>query len=78
MIATEAAPDLAIGCINLQNGAQIINRVAELVFGSINIRDGLHRRHRPVVVADGLFVRGDCAVQIALQFLDRTCEDIRA
>lgn len=53
---TEAAPDIAVGRVDLENGAQILDRGREGILCSQDAGDALHGRHRPLVEFQGLFV----------------------
>ena len=61
---TKAAPDIAIGRINLQDGAQVLNGVRELVARAQYTGDALHGRDGPLVVLQGLFIALHGAVKI--------------
>ena len=61
---TETAPDVAIGRVNLQNSAQVLDGLRKRVFGAQDARDTLHGWHRPLVVLERKLVALHGAVEV--------------
>ena len=61
---TKAAPDIAIGRVDLQDRAQVLNSMRELVARPQYTSNALHGRNGPLVVLQGLFVALHGAVKI--------------
>lgn len=53
---TEAAPDVAVGWVDFQDGAQVFHSRRESVLGAQNTSNTLHSWHRPLIELQGLFV----------------------
>jgi hypothetical protein len=61
---TEAAPDVAVGGVDLQNGAQILDRGGESIFGAQDACNAHHGWHRPLVEFQGLLIALHGAVKV--------------
>jgi hypothetical protein len=55
-LLTETAPNVAIGLIDFEDSAQVLDSCREGVFGAQDACDTLHSWHRPLVELQGLFV----------------------
>lgn len=64
---TETAPSLSALGIQLQDVLEILDGLGKLLPGSEDLRDGGHARNGPLVVSEGLLIRGHCAIQVAHQ-----------
>ena len=60
----ETAPDVAIGRVNLKNGAQILYSLRERVLGAQDACDTLHSWYRPLVVLERELVALHGAVEV--------------
>lgn len=61
---TKAAPNIAVGRIDLEDGAQILDGRGEGVLGAQDARNALHSGDRPLVVLQGLLVALHGAVKV--------------
>jgi hypothetical protein len=55
-ILTKAAPNVTVGMVDLENGAQILDCCRESVLCAQDTCDALHSWHRPLVELERLFV----------------------
>lgn len=60
----KTAPDVAVGRVNFENGAQILYGLRKRVLGAQDARDPLHGRHRPLVVLERKLVALHGAVKV--------------
>lgn len=70
---TEAAPDIAIGGIDLENGAQVLDGSGEGVLCAQDAGHALHGRDRPLIELEGLFVALHSAVVVLHLLREGTC-----
>lgn len=61
---TETAPDVAIGRVNLQDSAQVLDSLRKRVLGAQDARDTLHGWHRPLVVLERKLIALHGAVKV--------------
>ncbi len=61
---TKTAPDIAIGRVDLEDGAQVLNSLRERILGAQDTRDALHGGHRPLVVLERKLVALHGAVEV--------------
>lgn len=71
---TETTPDITVGGVNLQNGAQVFHGMRELVARAQNACHSLHGGYRPLVVLQGLLVALHRAIEISHLLRQRAWE----
>lgn len=70
---TQTAPGLAAGGVQLQDILEVFDGLGELFLGAQDARDGVHGGDGPLIVAQSLFVRVHCAIQITHQLGQAAC-----
>jgi hypothetical protein len=65
---TQTAPDIAVGRVDLQNGAQIFNSGRKSVLCAQNACDAHHGRYRPLVELEGLLITLHGAIKVVHLF----------
>lgn len=72
-LLTEAAPNIAIGLVDLEDSTQVFDSCWKGIFGAQNARDTLHSWHRPLVELQGLFVALHGAVVVLHLLREGAC-----
>lgn len=68
---SQAAPDVAIGAIQLDNGLEVFHGARKVFLGAQDARNGRHGGDRELIVSQRLFVGVDGAVEVSHHFGQR-------
>lgn len=70
---TKAAPDLAIGRVELEDSIEKFHSLGELLLVSQDARDGRHGHDRVRIGTQRVLVRDDCLIRAIDKFEEAPC-----